>query len=229
VTATPPAAPPARPRAVRRERDMARWRRRSRMIAVFRIGLPVVIGVIVVVFTAWAFFGDLAVRVGVDQSDAGAGSIHMTNARFLGRDEQGRAYVLTAAGAVRDNMNPMLIALACPAMVFDADGANPTHMSADKGVYREDTRILMLDGHVTLHDAIGDQFVTDQASVDTVKGTVAGAGVAGQGPTGGIQANTYAVLDRGQTLVFTGGVHSRLNSHGGQFTLEGPPGRKSGH
>ena len=134
---------------------MARWRRRSRMIAVFRIGLPVVIGVIVVVFTAWAFFGDLAVRVGVDQSDAGAGSIHMTNARFLGRDEQGRAYVLTAAGAVRDNMNPMLIALARPAMVFDADGANPTHLSADKGVYREDTRILMLDGHVTLHDAIG--------------------------------------------------------------------------
>jgi len=57
------------------------------MIAVFRIGLPVVIGVIVVVFTVWAFFGDLAARVGVDQNGAGSGSIHMTNARFLGRDE----------------------------------------------------------------------------------------------------------------------------------------------
>jgi lipopolysaccharide export system protein LptC len=218
----------ARPRAARRQRDMARWRRRSRMIAVFRIGLPVVIGLIVVVFTGWAFFGDLAVRVGVDQGGAGTGAIHMTNARFLGRDEQGRAYVLTAAGAARDDANPMRIALVRPAMIFDADGANPTHMSADTGIYREDTRILMLDGHVTLHDAIGDQFATNQASVDTVKGTVAGARIAGQGPTGGIQADTYAVLDRGQTLVFKGGVHSRLNSHGGQFTLEGPPGRKSG-
>ncbi len=207
---------------------MARWRRRSRMIGAFRIGLPVAIGVIVIVFATWAFFGDLAVRVDVDQGGAGTGSIHMTNARFLGRDEQGRAYVLTAAGAVRDNLNPMLITLARPAMVFDADGANPTQMSADTGVYREDTRILVLDGNVTLHDAIGDQFVTNQASVDTVKGTVAGASVAGQGPTGGIQASTYAVLDRGQTLVFKGGVHSRLNSHGGQFTLEGPQARKSG-
>jgi lipopolysaccharide export system protein LptC len=199
------------------------------MIAVFRIGLPVVIAVIVVAFTGWAFFGDLAARVGVDQSGAETDSIHMTNARFLGRDEQGRAYILTAAGAVRDNTNPTLITLVRPTMVFDADGANPTHMSADTGIYREDTRILMLDGHVTSHDAIGDQFVTNQASVDTVKGTVAGASVAGQGPTGGIQANSYAVLDRGQTLVFQGGVHSRLNSHGGQITLEGPPERKSGH
>jgi lipopolysaccharide export system protein LptC len=223
------AAAPAPPRSVRRQRDMARWRRRSRMIAALRIGLPAVTAVIVVVFTGWAFVGDLATRVGEDQGGAGAGSIHMTNARFLGRDEQGRAYILTAAGAARDDMNPMRIALIRPAMIFDADGANPTHMSADTGIYHEDTRILMLDGHVALNDAIGDQFATNQATVDTVKATVAGANIAGQGPTGGIQANTYAVLDRGQTLVFKGGVHSRLNSHAGQFTLEGPQGRNSGH
>jgi lipopolysaccharide export system protein LptC len=206
---------------------MARWRRRSRMIAGLRLALPAATAAIAAAFAAWAFFGDLATHFG-DRGGAGSGAIHMTNARFLGRDEQGRAYVLTAAGAVRDNANPMRIALVGPAMTFDADGANPTHLSAESGVYHEDTRILMLDGHVTLNDAIGDRIATNQAVVDTVKGTVAGQAVSGQGPTGGIQANSYAVYDRGQTLVFKGRVHSRLNSHGGQFTLEGPQARTSG-
>lgn len=230
MTAAMPAAGRPAPSAARRARELARWRRRSRVIAALRIALPAVIAVISVVFAGWAFFGDLATHVGPAQNAATSESIHMTNARFLGRDEQGRAYVLTAAGATRDDANPMRIELAAPAMTFDADGANPTHMSADTGVYREDTRILMLDGHVTLHDAIGDNFATNQAIVDTIKGAVAGrSAVAGQGPTGAIQADSYSVTDRGQVLVFQGRVHSRLNSHGGQFALEGPAGRKSGH
>ena len=217
-------------RAARRARDLARWRRRSRLIAALRLALPALIAVIGVVFAGWALFGDMATHVGPARDSAISESIHMTNARFLGRDEQGRAYVLTAAGATRDDANPMRVALVAPAMTFDADGTNPTHMSADSGVYREDTRILMLNGHVTLRDAIGDNFATDQAIVDTVKGAVAGrSGVAGRGPTGGIQADSYAVTDRGQTLVFQGRVHSRLNSHAGQFALEGPAGRESGH
>ncbi len=199
---------------------MARWRRRSRVIAGFRVGLPIAIAAIAIAFAGWAFFGDLAARL-VAHGPKDAGSIHMTNARFLGRDEQGRAYVLTAADAVRDDANPMRITLDRPAMTFDADGSNPTHLSADQGVYHEDTRILMLEGHVGLHDLLGDSFNTDQATVDTVKGAVAGsARVAGAGPTGAIRADSYAVLDRGQTLVFKGRVHSQLNSHNGQFTLE---------
>ena len=216
---SPVAAAPA-PRAARRQRDLARWRRRSRIIAGFRIGLPLAIAAIAVCFAAWAFFGDLAARLG-DHGGANAGSIHMTNARFLGRDEQGRGYVLTAAGAERDNANPMRITLERPAMTFDADGTNPTHMSADSGLYREDTRILLLTGHVDLHDLVGNSFATDKATVDTVKGTVNGVSqVAGAGPTGAIQADSYAVLDRGQTLVFQGRVHSQLNSKSGQFPLE---------
>jgi len=200
---------------------MARWRRRSRVIAGFRVALPLVIAAIAIAFAAWALFGDLASRIGAAHRNAGGGTIHMTNARFLGRDEQGRAYVLTAASAARDNTNPMRIRLDNPAMTFDADGANPTHMSADDGVYRQDTRILLLMGHVTLHDALGDSFATNQAIVDTVKGAVAGRSrVAGAGPTGAIQADSYAVMDRGQTLVFQGRVHSRLNSKNGQFALE---------
>jgi lipopolysaccharide export system protein LptC len=229
MTAALPAAADPALRAARRARELARWRQRSRVLAAIRFALPAVIAFISVVFAVWAFFGDAASHVGPAQNPASSESIHMTNARFLGRDEQGRAYVLTAAGAMRDDANPMRVELVAPAMTFDADGANPTHMSADTGIYREDTRILLLDGHVTLHDAIGDNFATNQAIVDTVKGAVAGrSAVVGQGPTGAIQADSYSVADRGQTLVFQGRVHSRLNSHNGQFTLEGPAGRKSG-
>jgi lipopolysaccharide export system protein LptC len=219
------AAGPA-PRATRRERNRARWRRRSRIIGAFRLALPAAIAVISAAFVGWIVFGGIVERIGGGQDSDATGTIHMTNARFLGQDEQGRSYVLSAAGAARDSANPMRITLDRPAMTFDAAGTNPTGISADTGVYREDTRILMLTGHVKLHDLQGDDIATNQAIVDTVKGVVAGrTQVAGRGPTGAIQADSYTVMDRGQRLVFQGRVHSQLNSHGGQFTLERAPGR----
>jgi lipopolysaccharide export system protein LptC len=215
------------PRAARRERNLTRWRRRSRIIGAFRLALPTAIALMSAAFVGWIAFGGLVGRIRGGQDVGTTGTIHMTNARFLGQDEQGRAYVLSAAGAARDNANPMRIALDRPAMTFDAAGANPTSISADTGVYHEDTRILMLSGQVKLHDIQGDDIATNQAIVDTVKGSVAGqTQVAGQGPTGAIHADSYAVTDRGQRLVFQGRVHSQLNSHGGQFALERAPERK---
>ena len=45
------------------------------------------------------------------------------------------------------------------------------------------------------------------------EGRPAGECAVGQGPTGSISADSYAIYDRGQRLVFQGKVHSRLNAH----------------
>jgi lipopolysaccharide export system protein LptC len=65
-----------------------------------------------------------------------------------------------------------------------------------------------------VRDSQDDSFATDQAIVDTVNGAVAGKSpVVGQGPSGSIHADAYAIYDRGQRLVFQGKVHSRVNPH----------------
>jgi lipopolysaccharide export system protein LptC len=207
-------APPAETlRLERRARDMRRWRRRSLLIAALRRILPLVILAIVILFGGWVLFGGL-ITGGVGGHGAPPSSIHMTNARFLGRDAQGHAYVLTAVEAARDNTDFQRITLTNPTLTMDSDGLKPTRLSADRGVYREDNRILLLDGHVSVRDSQDDSFLTEQAIVDTVNGAVAGKSpVSGQGPTGSIRADSYAIYDRGQRLVFQGKVHSRVNAH----------------
>jgi lipopolysaccharide export system protein LptC len=206
-------APPAETlRLERRARDIRRWRRRSLIIAAFRRLLPLAIVAIALIFGGWVFFaGPFS---GGARRGPGPGSIHMTNARFLGRDAEGHAYVLTASQAARDNIDFQKITLTAPTLAMDSEGQKPTRLSADRGVYREDNRILLLNGKVSVRDSQGDSFVTDQAIVDTVNGAVAGKSpIVGQGPTGSIRADSYAIYDRGQRLVFQGKVHSRLNAH----------------
>lgn len=213
MTAQAPSADGLTLRLERRARDMRRWRRRSLMIAGLRRVLPAAIVVIFLLFGGWVLFGGL-ITGGGEGRGAGPSSIHMTNARFLGRDNDGHAYVLSALEAARDNDDLQRITLTRPALTMDSDGQKPTRLSADRGVYREDNRILLLNGHVSVRDSQDDSFLTDQAIVDTVNGAVAGKSpVVGQGPSGSIHADSYAIYDRGQRLVFQGKVHSRINPH----------------
>ena len=195
--------------AARRRARMEQWRRRSRLILRFRRILPAAIGAIIVLLTGWVVVKGILTRIG--DVNGGGGAIHMTNARFFGRDGSGRAYVLGANEASRVNGDIQRIELIGPLLTFGAGGDSEAHISADKGVYREDDRILRLNGHVVLRDPSNNVFTTDQAIVDTVHGTVVGkSNVSGSGPTGRITADTFAVYDQGKRVVFTGDVHSRF-------------------
>jgi lipopolysaccharide export system protein LptC len=194
----------------RRRRNMDRWRRRSRQIHFFRRALPAAIAIILVGLLGWVLLRGFLSRMG-DLKSA-TQTIHMTNARFYGRDENGRPYVLAAAEATRSDRDLQRITLHKLQMSFDAGGTNQnSHISADHGVYREDDRILRLRGHVVMRDQTGNTFVTDQAVVNTVNNSVVGMDhVQGQGPLGSVTADTYAVYDKGATVVFRGNVHSTI-------------------
>ena len=58
-------------------------------------------------------------------------------------------------------------------------------MTADSGVYQEDSRILFLKGHVRADDAKAASFATDEAVVNTRTGAVTGASaLSSQTPAG---------------------------------------------
>jgi lipopolysaccharide export system protein LptC len=197
-------------RAARRERGVARWRARSRLIRRLRVILPSAIAAVMVFLLGWVTIGGLLARMG-DGHAEGQALIHMTNARFYGQDSGGRPFVLSAAEASRDDNDLKLVTMKTLTLTMDAGGAQSSRLSADRGFYREDSRVVRLNGHVTLQDASGDVFRTDQAIAHTNQGLVNGPSpVSGVGPSGNIFAQGFTIFDKGARVVFRGEVHSRL-------------------
>ena len=194
----------------RRQAQMAQWRKRSRSIQFWRRALPVVIVAIAAVLVLWIGGRSVIIKLATASGPRDAG-IRMVNPRFYGRDTSNRAFVLGAAAASRDMSTGKTVTLSAPSVTLDADGANPTHVQAASGVYREDQRKLDLTGQVQLKDGRGYSFSTPQAQVDTISGVVSGhSGVTGDGPLGRVVASSYGVYDRGQRIVMKGDVHAHI-------------------
>ena len=189
--------------------SIRRWKRRSRLIRALRIILPALI-----VFT----LGGLAVTVAYNtlarqpttptSSDE---AIRLVNPRFVGRDERGRAFVLTAVSATRDPHDYQRVILDKPALVLDEEGPDPLRITGGAGVYHEGNRKLEVSGGVHLSGAKA-AFETAASLFDTRTGELVGSGpIQGSGSLGEITAKSYGVYDKGDRMVFKGGVHTRLD------------------
>ncbi len=189
---------------------MAHYRRRSQSIRFWRRALPAAMLAIAGLMALWIGGRSLIARLTTSQNAKNAG-VHMINPRFFGRDTSNRAFVLGAREATRDVAAARTVTLSAPSVTLDADGANPTHVQANQGVYREDQRRLNLVGKVELKDGRGYRFLTSKAVVDTTNGQVSGdSGVQGDGPLGRVVASSYGVYDRGRRIVMKGDVHAHI-------------------
>ena len=203
---SPAVAAPAPPQ----RRDFERWRRRSRLIRRLRVVLPALIGLIMATLAGFilhtTFLGrDAAPR----EADA---PIQLVNPRFVGKDEKGRAFVITATSAERDENDYQRVLLREPSLVLDAEGEAPSKVTAKTGVYSEDRRVLNLDGGVKMSGSNTD-FNTQSSIFNTATGELEGQGqISGVGSLGEITAKSYGVYDKGERLVFKGGVRGRLDS-----------------
>jgi len=194
--------PPARGASVRR------WRQRSRVIRVLRIVLPGLIGLILVGLAATVVYNSFTAQAAPTASSNDP--IRLVNPRFVGRDDRGRPFVLIAASATRDAQDYQKVYLDKPALVLDDEGPDPLRVTAAKGVYHEVSRKLEVSGGVRLAGARG-AFDTAQSLFDTRTGELVGSGpIQGAGSLGEIQARSYGVYDKGARMVFSGGVHTRL-------------------
>ena len=187
-------------------------RAHSRLVRILRWVLPAimvgVIGVLAGLVGAHAIKRQAAAR-----KDA-ATPIRMVNPHFFGRDNQGRAFTLGARQAARDEQSFQRVLLRYPSVTLDVNGAHPSTLTADAGVYHEDTRILLLKGHVRADNSKASTFATDEATVNTRTGVVNGAGaLLSQTPVGELKSKSFDVYDKGDRVIFKGGVHARLNRH----------------
>ncbi|MFO1014732.1 MAG: LPS export ABC transporter periplasmic protein LptC [Caulobacteraceae bacterium] len=190
----------------------ANVRAHSRLVRSLRVILPILVVAIA--------GGLLALAAGsAARREAGAPKettthIRMVNPHFLGRDSQGRAFEVRAAEAQRSDTNLQEVILRDVVLTLDINGAHPSRMTANEGVFREDTRILRLKGDVRVDDGRASNFATDEAIVDTRTSQVTGAGgMSTQTAQGNMQAGQYSVTDKGDRVILRGGVRARLNQH----------------
>ena len=185
----------------------------SRMVRLLRLVLPASILGLTLLLAAMMITHAVTAREAAPRETTS--SFHMSNPHFFGRDSQGRAFEISAAEAARSDRNMQEVLLDHVTMTLDASGPNPSRLSADHGVYREDTRILRLTDNVHLDDGRASSVATNLAIVDTRAGTVTGgnAPVQARSPTGAMQAGTYTASRDGQRATFGGRVHARLDSH----------------
>lgn len=175
-----------------------------------RWGLPTLI--LAMLGLLAAFVVSQAVRAAAAQPKELPTQIRMISPHFIGRDNQGRAFNLAARQAVRDDADMQRVVLGAPVMVMDADSPHPKTLTADRGVYDEDTRLLRLTGHVRVDDAAASTAGSNEALVDTRAGTVTGVSpIAASGPMGKIQAGSFTANQKNGAIVMRGGVHATLN------------------
>ncbi len=190
------------------DQAMARWRRRSQVIRRLRVILPSLIAVMVIGLAGIIVYNSLAGAPDApEESDA---PIRLVNPRFMGRDADGRSFVITANSAVRDEADYRRVMLDQPAMVLDGEGLSPMRLSAQSGVFHEGSGMLQLRGDVSLNDQ-NTTFDTGSAAFDTATGVLEGEGlITGAGPLGEIRARSYGVYDKGERMVFRGGVSGTI-------------------
>jgi lipopolysaccharide export system protein LptC len=194
--------------AGRRRLDIARWRRRSRTIRRLRVLLPVLIGAIFLSLGGMVGYNAAVSRAAEPQE--GDAPIRLINPRFAGRDDKGRAFVLTAASAVRDKNDYQRVLLELPALVLDETGPDALRLGSATGVYHEGNRKLELTGGVRIAGARA-AFDTAASLFDTKTGEVVGSGpIHGSGSLGEISAKSYGVYGKGDRIIFKGGVHTRM-------------------
>ena len=186
-------------------------RSHTRLVRFLRVALPLVM--VGVVAALAVLVVSHAVRRQAAAHQDSTTPIRMTNPHFFGRDNQGRAFTLGAREAARDEKSFQVVLLRFPTLTLGVGGPAPRNLTADSGVYHEDTRMLLLTGHVRANDAKSARFATNQALVNTRTGAVTGAqALATQTTQGAVKSNSFDVYDKGNRVIFKGGVHARLNA-----------------
>ena len=190
----------------------ARNRRRvtsySRFVALMKLILPVVAGILVMLVVLWPALNDdpsnfqLGVaRIDVDDGDGQK----LINARYTGIDGENNPFSVTADVLTQNPDNENLIDLKNPKADVTVSGGSWLALMSPTGQYNKKQQVLELSGGVNAFHDLGYEFRTRHAIVNFREGSAFGeSAVHGQGPFGELQSEGFRVFESGANIVFTG-------------------------
>ena len=134
----------------------------------------------------------------------------MRDLSYRGVDERGRPYMVTADSALQ--VGPYRINLAEPKGDLTAANGDWIMVQAHEGVYIQRAGQLDLSHDVVLYRADGTVLQTQSAAVDVKQGAAAGNEMThAEGPFGVLDAQGFALIDKGAAIQFQGPARLVLN------------------
>ena len=138
----------------------------------------------------------------------------VVDARYVGISRQDHPFVITADVAWQNGGTDGLISMEGPKCDLTVPGGHWLEVSARTAVYQPGPQVLDLLGNVQLFQDKGNELRTGSAQINMANDTGVGHDpVEGQGPFGHITGQGFRLLDRGNTIVFTGHAHLDLPPH----------------
>lgn len=206
----------AAPHPTRHEGRAASLRRYSRFVGVAKRILPATALALLLLVAVWPRIEgtvDRARFTRLPKIDASqARQVRMVDPRYTGVDRDNRPFVVTADVATQMAKADDAISLYAPKADLTTTGGNGEQLTAYVGFYQPQVQQLDLFGNVELHQAKGDALRSDSVTINMAQGTaISHDPVEGDGAFGHVTAQGLRVLDRGQTIIFTGHAILDLN------------------
>ena len=180
----------------------------SLFVSSMKLLLPALAAGLVLLVIAWPQIMPDVSRSGLNWQKVArdhAKTLNMLNARYSGVDENNQPFNIAADLATQAPDNKDVVELQHPKADIRTTEGNMVGLSARLGHYDRKGETLDLSGAVKLTHDDGFNVVTETARVDLKEGSAAGdSPVAGDGPSGELQAEGFRLRERGQVIIFTG-------------------------
>ncbi|GGD03338.1 membrane protein [Aureimonas glaciei] len=211
----------------RSDKEFARARRHSRLVALLKIGLPamaalIVVGGIAVTWLARA----LPDNVSVSAAGLQDGRIVMEDPRMSGYDKNQRPYSMVAQRAIQALDGSGIELEDVKANITISDSATADVLAA-RGHYEQKSQQLRLYDDVRVDTSSGMSIRLSDARIDMANGSMIGAGpVTINTPNQTIEAGSLDVKEGGKVLGFGGPVKMTLLPSPGDMPATSPTGKQ---
>jgi lipopolysaccharide export system protein LptC len=179
--------------------------RRRWMVAIAKRLLPVAALALLSLIALWPELTNDANRERMAYGRDGGmpQSGEMLDASYHGVDARNRPYTMTATTA--HQISPERVNLTDPKGDMTLESGNWLMVDSRKGVYLQHAGNLDLSGDVHIYRDDGTTLTTDSAAIDLKAGAAAGAElVHAEGPFGTLDAQGFALTDKGGVIQFSG-------------------------
>lgn len=180
----------------------------SRRVARLKLILPAIGVALLLTVTAWPRLAPLFERLrfswpAIDLRDAR--ELRMLNPRYQGTDRNNHPFVLTAASGRQVPDRQDLMALTEPHADMQTRGGANLVLTSDSGMYQSQAQLLDMFRDVTLIHQNGTRFLTQSAHLDFAANSGDGhQAIEGHGPSGDVWGDGFEIIDKGDTIIFTG-------------------------
>ena len=184
--------------------------RYSRFVGLMKLMLPLSATALVVIVVIWPYLSGREDGIPLSFASIGIGldeKVFMTNARYMGSDDKDQPYTVTAESVTEEEGAVDIIHLTKPQADIMLDNGSWLALTADSGVLDRKNQHLVLEGQVNFFSDDGFEFRTRRVEINLASKRAHGEDpIAGQGPFGVLNADSFRLEDQGKTMFFEGHV-----------------------